>query len=141
VAIDSGVAVVGRRGGQVDSVDASRIVVRVNDNETLAGEPGVDIYNLTKHELAGKAVVILENRAVRAAKRAEIGRTRGFLPNLGVLDSAGFQQRRPAGLAGIVDVDREAYISAERVEGDEIVVRRFSLLPRVRSRFRNALLG
>jgi len=49
VAIDSGVTVVARRGGHVDSVDASRIVVRVNDDETLAGEPGVDIYNLTKY--------------------------------------------------------------------------------------------
>ena len=49
VAIDSGVTVVGNRGGVVDSVDAGRIVVRVNDDETVAGEPGVDIYNLTKY--------------------------------------------------------------------------------------------
>jgi DNA-directed RNA polymerase subunit beta len=49
VAIDSGVTVVARRGGVVDSVDASRIVVRVNDAETTAGEAGVDIYNLTKY--------------------------------------------------------------------------------------------
>ncbi|MGA7799235.1 MAG: DNA-directed RNA polymerase subunit beta [Gammaproteobacteria bacterium] len=49
VAIDSGVAVTTRRGGVVDSVDAARIVVRVNDEETEAGEPGVDIYNLTKY--------------------------------------------------------------------------------------------
>ena len=44
VAIDSGVTVVARRGGAVDSVDAGRIVVRVNDDETVPGEPGVDIY-------------------------------------------------------------------------------------------------
>ncbi len=49
VAIDSGVTVVSTRGGVVDSVDAGRIVVRVNDDETVAGEPGVDIYNLTKY--------------------------------------------------------------------------------------------
>ncbi|MDH3645537.1 MAG: DNA-directed RNA polymerase subunit beta [Gammaproteobacteria bacterium] len=49
VAIDSGVTVVARRGGTVDSVDASRIVVRVNDAETTANESGVDIYNLTKY--------------------------------------------------------------------------------------------
>ena len=49
VAIDSGVAVTADRGGVVDSVDAARIVVRVNDDETKAGEPGVDIYNLTKY--------------------------------------------------------------------------------------------
>ena len=49
VAIDSGVTVVARRGGEIESVDAARIVVRVNDDETIAGEPGVDIYNLTKY--------------------------------------------------------------------------------------------
>ncbi len=49
VASDSGVSVVARRGGIIDLVDASRIVVRVNDNETTAGETGVDIYNLTKY--------------------------------------------------------------------------------------------
>lgn len=49
VAIDSGTTVVARRGGVIDSVDAGRIVVRVNDNETEAGESGVDIYNLTKY--------------------------------------------------------------------------------------------
>jgi DNA-directed RNA polymerase subunit beta len=50
VAIDSGVTVVAKRGGLVDSVDASRIVVRVNDNEAVAGEAGVDIYNLIKYQ-------------------------------------------------------------------------------------------
>ena len=49
VASDSGVSVVAKRGGIIDIVDASRIVVRVNDNETTAGETGVDIYNLTKY--------------------------------------------------------------------------------------------
>src|SRR3979490_240823 len=49
VATDSGVAVVAKRGGIVDLVDASRIVIRVNDAETVAGETGVDIYNLTKY--------------------------------------------------------------------------------------------
>ena len=49
VAIDSGATVVAKRGGMVDSVDASRIVVRVNDDETKPGEVGVDIYNLTKY--------------------------------------------------------------------------------------------
>jgi len=49
VAVDSGTAVQARRGGVVDYVDASRIVVRVNDEETSAGEVGVDIYNLMKY--------------------------------------------------------------------------------------------
>ena len=49
VARDSGVTVVAKRGGIVDSVDAGRIVVRINDDETESGESGVDIYNLTKY--------------------------------------------------------------------------------------------
>ncbi len=49
VAVDSGTAVRALRGGVVDYVDAGRIVVRVNDSETRAGEVGVDIYNLIKY--------------------------------------------------------------------------------------------
>jgi DNA-directed RNA polymerase subunit beta len=49
VAVDSGTAVQAWRGGRVDYVDSGRIVVRVNDDETTAGEVGVDIYNLTKY--------------------------------------------------------------------------------------------
>ncbi|HUX63474.1 DNA-directed RNA polymerase subunit beta [Sulfuricella sp.] len=49
VAVDSGTTVQARRGGVVDHVDAGRIVVRVHDDEALAGEVGVDIYNLIKY--------------------------------------------------------------------------------------------
>ena len=48
-AVDSGTAVQARRGGKVDYIDANRIVVRVHDAETTAGDVGVDIYNLTKY--------------------------------------------------------------------------------------------
>lgn len=49
VARDSGVCVVAKRGGKIESVDAGRIVVRVADEETPAGDAGVDIYNLIKY--------------------------------------------------------------------------------------------
>ncbi|ODV42678.1 DNA-directed RNA polymerase subunit beta [Cupriavidus sp. UYMMa02A] len=49
VAVDSGTAVQAMRGGVVDYVDAMRIVIRVNDDEAVAGEVGVDIYNLIKY--------------------------------------------------------------------------------------------
>ncbi|WP_100644001.1 DNA-directed RNA polymerase subunit beta [Alteromonas facilis] len=49
VAVDSGVTVVAKRGGVIDYVDASRIVVKVNEEEMVAGEAGIDIYNLTKY--------------------------------------------------------------------------------------------
>ncbi len=66
VAIDSGVTVVARRGGVVDSVDASRIVVRVNDEETTAGEPGVDIYSLTKYTRSNQNTCINQRPLVHA---------------------------------------------------------------------------
>ncbi len=50
VATDSGVTAVAKRGGVVDQVDAGRIVVRVNEDEVPAGDPGVDIYNLVKYQ-------------------------------------------------------------------------------------------
>ena len=50
VARDSGVCQVARRGGVIDRVDASRIVVRAHDDEIAkGGDAGVDIYNLTKY--------------------------------------------------------------------------------------------
>ncbi|WP_028110712.1 DNA-directed RNA polymerase subunit beta [Ferrimonas futtsuensis] len=49
VAVDSGVTAVAKRGGVVDYVDASRIVVKVNEDELVPGEAGIDIYNLTKY--------------------------------------------------------------------------------------------
>ncbi len=49
VAVHSGTTVRAKRGGIVDYVDASRIVVRVHDAETWMGEVGVDIYNLIKY--------------------------------------------------------------------------------------------
>ncbi|MGV6826737.1 MAG: DNA-directed RNA polymerase subunit beta, partial [bacterium] len=65
VAVDSGVTVVARRGGAVESVDASRIVVRVNDDETVAGEPGVDIYNLTKYTRSNQNTCINQRPLVK----------------------------------------------------------------------------
>jgi DNA-directed RNA polymerase subunit beta len=66
VAIDSGVTVIGRRGGVVDSVDAGRIVVRVHDVETTAGEPGVDIYSLTKYTRSNQNTCINQRPLVKA---------------------------------------------------------------------------
>ena len=65
VAVDSGVTVVARRGGTVDSVDAGRIVVRVNDAETEAGESGVDIYNLTKYTRSNQNTCINQRPLVK----------------------------------------------------------------------------
>ena len=65
VAIDSGATVTATRGGAVDSVDASRIVVRVNDDETKPGEVGVDIYNLIKYTRSNQNTNINQKPLVR----------------------------------------------------------------------------
>lgn len=65
VARDSGVAVVAQRGGVIESVDAGRIVVRVNDDETEAGVPGVDIYNLIKYTRSNQNTCINQRPVVK----------------------------------------------------------------------------
>ncbi len=65
VAVDSGVTVVAKRGGRIDSVDASRIVVVANDDEAVAGESGVDIYNLTKYTRSNQNTCINQRPLVR----------------------------------------------------------------------------
>ncbi|MDH5738635.1 MAG: DNA-directed RNA polymerase subunit beta, partial [Gammaproteobacteria bacterium] len=65
VARDSGVCVVADRGGVVETVDAARIVVRVNDAETASGEAGVDIYNLTKYTRSNQNTCINQKPLVK----------------------------------------------------------------------------
>ncbi|MEQ8408181.1 MAG: DNA-directed RNA polymerase subunit beta [Gammaproteobacteria bacterium] len=65
VASDSGVCVVAFRGGVIESVDAGRIIVRVNDDETDAGEAGVDIYNLTKYTRSNQNTCISQKPLVK----------------------------------------------------------------------------
>ena len=73
VATDSGVTVVAKRGGIVDLVDASRIVVRVNEDETTAGETGVDIYNLTKYFRSNQDTCINQRPLVATGDRIQRG--------------------------------------------------------------------
>ena len=65
VARDSGVCVIARRGGVVDSVDAGRIVVRAAESETEAGEAGVDIYSLIKFTRSNQNTCINQRPLVR----------------------------------------------------------------------------
>ncbi len=73
VAVDSGVTAVAKRGGKVDSVDANRIVVRVNDNETEAGESGVDIYQLTKYTRSNQNTCINQRPLVKVGDSIQRG--------------------------------------------------------------------
>ncbi|MEX0731369.1 MAG: DNA-directed RNA polymerase subunit beta [Aquisalimonadaceae bacterium] len=73
VATDSGVTVVARRGGVVESVDAARAVIRVNDDETAPGEPGVDIYNLTKYTRSNQNTCINQKSLVNVGDQVARG--------------------------------------------------------------------
>ncbi len=73
VAVDSGTAVQAKRGGVVDYVDAGRIVVRVNDDETSAGEVGVDIYNLVKYQRSNQNTNINQRPLVQVGDKIAKG--------------------------------------------------------------------
>ncbi len=73
VARDSGVAISARRGGVVDQVDATRIVVRVNEKESHAGETGVDIYNLLKFQRSNQNTCITQRPLVKVGEIVEKG--------------------------------------------------------------------
>ncbi|KZY74308.1 DNA-directed RNA polymerase subunit beta [Oleiphilus sp. HI0071] len=73
VAQDSGVCVVAERGGVIESVDAGRIVVRVNNDEVEAGDAGVDIYNLTKYVRSNQNTCINQKPLVRQGESVSRG--------------------------------------------------------------------
>ena len=73
VAKDSGVCVVARRGGEIQSVDASRILVRVNEGELAGGEAGIDIYNLTKYTRSNQDTCINQRPIVKVGDAVQAG--------------------------------------------------------------------
>ena len=70
---DSGTVVASRRGGVVDYVDTNRIVIRVNDKETVAGEVGVDIYNLIKYQRSNQNTNIHQRPIVKRGDQVAAG--------------------------------------------------------------------
>ena len=59
------------RGGTIESIDASRIVVRVNEKEIQAGDSGVDIYNLIKYTRSNQNTCINQRPIVSLGDRVE----------------------------------------------------------------------
>ena len=66
VAVDSGVTIIAKRGGVIEHVDGSRIVVRVNEDEILPGghDAGIDIYNLIKYTRSNQNTCINQRPCV-----------------------------------------------------------------------------
>ena len=73
VARDSGVCEVARRAGTIDSVDASRIVVRVDADSVGKSESPVDIYNLTKYKRSNQNTCINQRPIVKVGDRVDRG--------------------------------------------------------------------
>ncbi|MBI5938321.1 MAG: DNA-directed RNA polymerase subunit beta [Betaproteobacteria bacterium] len=72
-AVDSGTVVTAKRGGVVDYIDASRIVVRVNDDEAASGQVGVDIYTLTKYQRSNQNTNINQRPLVKVGDKLARG--------------------------------------------------------------------
>ena len=71
VARDSGAAIVAKRAGLIDQVDAGRIVVRVFNEETNL-EEGVDIYNLRKFQRSNQSTCINQRPLVSVGDRVSL---------------------------------------------------------------------
>ncbi|SDM50480.1 DNA-directed RNA polymerase subunit beta [Franzmannia pantelleriensis] len=96
VARDSGVCAVAGRGGVIDSVDAKRIVVRVNEDEIIGGEAGVDIYNLTKYVRSNQNTCMNQRPIVRPGDEVARGDILADGPSVDMGDLALGQNMRIA---------------------------------------------
>ncbi len=70
VARDSGAAIMARRAGIIDQVDAQRIVVRATEM-LEPGEPGVDIYRLRKFKRSNQSSCINQRPLVKVGDTVE----------------------------------------------------------------------
>ncbi|MBV8138939.1 MAG: DNA-directed RNA polymerase subunit beta [Deltaproteobacteria bacterium] len=70
---DSGVTVIARRDGTVESVDAERIVVRAEKQAKDAHDPGVDIYNLIKYQRSNQNTCINQRPIVVKGEKVRTG--------------------------------------------------------------------
>ncbi|CAL4318088.1 DNA-directed RNA polymerase subunit beta [Buchnera aphidicola] len=73
VAVDSGVTIVAKRGGRIKYIDASRIIIKVDEIETNTGEAGIDIYNLTKYTRSNQNTCINQKPCVKLNEKINKG--------------------------------------------------------------------
>ena len=73
VATDSRVCVVADHDGVVETVDASRIVIRVDSKQAKAGELGVDIYSLIKYSRSNQNTCINQKPLVQPGDKVAAG--------------------------------------------------------------------
>jgi DNA-directed RNA polymerase subunit beta len=79
VAQDSGAAIVARRSGIIESVDARRIVIRP-DEPDASGKYGADIYNLVKFRRSNQNTCVNQKPIVTLGQRIAAGEVLGDGP-------------------------------------------------------------
>ncbi|CAA6801582.1 MAG: DNA-directed RNA polymerase beta subunit (EC [uncultured Thiotrichaceae bacterium] len=94
LAVDSGAAITAKRGGKIDSVDAARIVIRVNDEEAQGG--GVDIYNLVKYTRSNQNTCVNQRPIVKVGDQVARGDVLADGPSTNLGDLALGQNMRVA---------------------------------------------
>jgi len=72
VARDSGAVVVAKRSGIVEDIDASRIVIKCDEEETT-DDTGVDIYNLTKYQRSNQDTCFNHKPTIQKGDRVNQG--------------------------------------------------------------------
>lgn len=84
---DSGAVVIARRSGVVENVDATRIVIKVDEKELVKGEPTIDIYNLTKFRRSNQNSCINQRPLVKRGQHVRKGQViaDGFATHFGEL--------------------------------------------------------
>lgn len=84
---DSGAVVTAKRSGIVESVDATRIVIKVDEKELVKGEPSLDIYNLIKFRRSNQNTCINQYPLVKKGDKVRKGQViaDGFATHLGEL--------------------------------------------------------
>ncbi|MFB3885759.1 MAG: DNA-directed RNA polymerase subunit beta [Thermodesulfobacteriota bacterium] len=73
VARDSGVTIVAKRDGVVEDVDASRIVIRADEDGQKENDSGVDIYTLIKYRRSNQNTCINQRPIVHVGERVKRG--------------------------------------------------------------------
>jgi len=73
VARDSGVTVLAKRTGVVESVDANRVVIKADRPSDSGRDPGIDIYNLTKYQRSNQSTCINQKPIVQEGDHIEAG--------------------------------------------------------------------
>ena len=73
VSRDSGVTAMAMRPGIVEMADASRVVIRVDEEYIGEDDPGVDIYNLTKYTRSNQNTCINQKTIVNIGDKVDVG--------------------------------------------------------------------